>query len=119
MAGLGTLGLGEIGRARAAALASARAAGQDTSLLLIWLDGGPSRMDTCDLKPEAPTDFRGIWNPIKSNVPGVDPRMTFHSHAGRPTPAIDRGHVISELFQGAAAARPKRSVLRSFFLTVR
>jgi len=39
--------------------------------ILIWLDGGPSHLDTFDLKPEAPSEVRGPFKPIKTNVPGM------------------------------------------------
>ncbi|QDT37077.1 DUF1501 domain-containing protein [Stratiformator vulcanicus] len=40
--------------------------------IFINLRGGPSHMDTFDLKPDAPKEFRGEFNPIKTNVPGVE-----------------------------------------------
>ncbi|REJ72449.1 MAG: DUF1501 domain-containing protein [Planctomycetota bacterium] len=70
LAGLGTLGLGDVFRAKAAA--SPAGATKDTSLILIWLDGGPSHMDTYDPKPNAPAEYRGIWRHIPTNVPGFD-----------------------------------------------
>lgn len=69
LAGMGTLGLSDIMRLRAEA---ASGSAKDTSLILIWLDGGPSHMDTYDPKPEAPAEYRGIWNPIPTNVPGIE-----------------------------------------------
>src|SRR5262249_52113148 len=42
------------------------------SAIFINLTGGPSHMDTFDLKPNAPAEFRGQFNPIKTNVPGVE-----------------------------------------------
>src|SRR6185437_8121801 len=41
------------------------------SAILIYLPGGPSHMDMYDLKPDAPKEFRGEFNPIATNVPGV------------------------------------------------
>jgi hypothetical protein len=38
---------------------------------MIYLPGGPSHMDMYDLKPEAPTEYRGEFRPIATNVPGV------------------------------------------------
>jgi hypothetical protein len=49
-------------------------AGNTTSnkaAILIYLPGGPSHMDMYDLKPDAPKEFRGEFNPIQTNVPGV------------------------------------------------
>jgi hypothetical protein len=41
------------------------------SIINVYLGGGPSHMDTFDLKPEAPKEFRGEFNPINTNVPGI------------------------------------------------
>jgi|TARA_B110000495_G_C23004933_1_gene593546 hypothetical protein len=40
--------------------------------IFIELPGGPSHMDTFDLKPNAPSEFRGKFNPIKTNASGVE-----------------------------------------------
>lgn len=40
------------------------------SIINIFLSGGPSHMDTFDLKPNAPKEFRGEFDPIATNVPG-------------------------------------------------
>jgi hypothetical protein len=42
------------------------------SAIFINLTGGPSHMDTFDLKPNAPSEVRGKFNPIKTNVPGIE-----------------------------------------------
>jgi len=42
------------------------------SAIFVNLPGGPSHMDTFDLKPDAPSEFRGTFNPIKTNVPGIE-----------------------------------------------
>ena len=34
--------------------------------------GGPSQLETYDLKPEAPSEYRGPFRPIATNVPGMD-----------------------------------------------
>jgi hypothetical protein len=44
----------------------------DTSVILIWLPGGPPHMETYDLKPDAPSEFRGDFRPIHTVVPGLD-----------------------------------------------
>jgi hypothetical protein len=41
------------------------------SAIFINLQGGPSHMDTFDLKPDAPAEFRGKFNPIDTNVAGI------------------------------------------------
>ncbi|QEL20079.1 DUF1501 domain-containing protein [Limnoglobus roseus] len=41
------------------------------SAIFIYLPGGPSHLDMYDLKPDAPKEIRGEFNPIATNVPGV------------------------------------------------
>jgi hypothetical protein len=38
---------------------------------MIWLRGGPSHIDSYDMKPEAPAEIRGEFRPIPTNVPGI------------------------------------------------
>src|SRR5262249_36064209 len=45
---------------------------RDTAVILIWLDGGPTHMDTYDYKATAPAEYRGPMKVIKTNVPGID-----------------------------------------------
>ena len=42
------------------------------SIIHIYLTGGPTHLDTFDLKPTAPREFRGEFMPISTNVPGVE-----------------------------------------------
>jgi uncharacterized protein (DUF1501 family) len=44
----------------------------DVSLILLFLKGGLSTIDTFDLKPDAPSEFRGDFRPISTNVPGME-----------------------------------------------
>lgn len=46
---------------------------QDTgkSVILLWLDGGPSQFETYDPKPESPSTIRGPWGAIPTNVDGI------------------------------------------------
>src|SRR5215211_7337851 len=39
--------------------------------ILLWMAGGPSHIDTFDLKPDAPVNVRGEFKPIDTSVPGV------------------------------------------------
>ena len=92
VAGMSSVGLADVLRAKAA---SAESSGKkNTSAILIWLDGGPSHLDLYDLKPEAPSEVRGLWRPIPTNVPGFE---------------------ISELFPLQAAVADKFSIVRSLY----
>jgi uncharacterized protein (DUF1501 family) len=89
VAGMAAVGLDGVLRARAAAESRST---KDTSVILLWLDGGPGHMDLYDLKPDAPAEYRGIWKPIRTNVPGFE---------------------ISELFPKQAKVADKFSIVRS------
>ncbi|HLJ10888.1 MAG TPA: DUF1501 domain-containing protein [Planctomycetaceae bacterium] len=71
LAGMASIGLPQILRAKEDS-ANRGVAGKDTSVILLWLDGGPSHMDLYDMKPEAPAEYRGLWNPIRTNVDGFE-----------------------------------------------
>src|ERR1700686_1617294 len=43
-----------------------------TTVILFWMWGGPSHLETYDLKPEAPPEYRGPFRPIHTTVPGLD-----------------------------------------------
>jgi hypothetical protein len=68
---LGGLGLSDLLRSRARAKEAGRIDG-DTSVILIWLQGGPSHMETYDLKPDAPIEYRGECRPISTAAAGLD-----------------------------------------------
>lgn len=42
------------------------------SAVLVFLAGGPSHLDTFDMKPNAPAEYRGQFQPIRTSVPGVE-----------------------------------------------
>lgn len=90
LAGMGAISLSQVMQARQAA--ASQGARKDTSLILIWLDGGPSHHDTYDPKPDAPGEYRGIWRHIPTNVAGMD---------------------LGELFPLQAKVADKFSIIRS------
>src|ERR1700675_3601871 len=49
-----------------------RSLSKDFSVILFWANGGPSHLDTFDLKPAAPSGIRGPFRPIRTNVPGLE-----------------------------------------------
>ena len=71
---MGALGLGsEPGLVRLLQAAETQAAAaQDFSVILLWANGGPSHIDTFDMKPAAPENYRGPFQPIATSVPGLD-----------------------------------------------
>jgi hypothetical protein len=72
MTGLG-LNMADLMRSRALASESKKPTpAKAKSCILIWLDGGPSHLETFDLKPHAPVEIRGEFKPIKTDVPGIE-----------------------------------------------
>ena len=57
---LGGIGLADLYRLRAAASKPEN----DTAVILLWLEGGPSHMETYDMKPDAPVEYRGDFTSI-------------------------------------------------------
>jgi hypothetical protein len=43
----------------------------EPAVIFVWLPGGPPHQDTFDMKPDAPAEYRGAFNPIKTNVNGI------------------------------------------------
>src|SRR5690348_546309 len=76
-AGLFGLTLGDILRLQAASESapdttkSKAGWGGAKSVVLIFLQGGPSHIDIWDPKPEAPSNVRGEFKPLRSKVPGI------------------------------------------------
>jgi hypothetical protein len=65
---------GRTDRTQAATRESAAARssfGRAKSCILLFMWGGPAHQDTFDLKPDAPSEFRGEFSPIRTNVPGI------------------------------------------------
>src|SRR5687767_1732763 len=69
---IGALGLGGLTLPqllRAEATAGVRMSHK--AVIMIFLPGGPSHQDMFDLKPDAPAEYRGEFNPIDTNVSGI------------------------------------------------
>src|SRR5258707_1437519 len=71
--GLGFYGLLLPTRARGGQDPAPRGRPPARSTILVWLSGGASHIDTWDMKPDAPTDFRGEFRPIPTSAPGLLP----------------------------------------------
>ncbi len=81
---LSLLGLGLTQMAGLNALGAVDPNKKDVNCILLMLVGGPSQLDTWDMKPNAPVEIRGPYKPIKTNVPGIEisenfPRMAKHA----------------------------------------
>jgi hypothetical protein len=67
---------------------------RDFSVILLFAAGGPSHLETFDLKPNAPAEYRGPFNPIATSVPGMQ---------------------ICELLPNLAKQAEKFAIVRSLF----
>ncbi len=96
--GLSVFGL-SLSRLLAGEALAANASGQSVghrskrSVILVWQHGGPSQLDTFDMKPDAPAEVRGPYRPVPSALPGLD---------------------VSELCPEQAKVMDKCTVIRSF-----
>jgi hypothetical protein len=62
----------------------AKAAGRkvrEKSVIFIWLPGGLSHLESYDMKPEAPLEYRGILRPMRTNVSGIEVCELLPMHA--------------------------------------
>jgi hypothetical protein len=66
--GLGGLSLAQLMRLEAAGAVKPK----DAAVILLFVHGGPSHLETYDLKPNAPDEIRGPFRPIATNVPGIE-----------------------------------------------
>jgi Protein of unknown function (DUF1501) len=74
--GFGGLSLPSLLRARESS-SRAGTTGKNTSVVWLWLAGGPSQIETFDPKPDAPTDIRSVTGAVKTTLPGVQIGGTF------------------------------------------
>jgi hypothetical protein len=80
-ASLAGLTLPNLLRAEESNRRAGRGAARAKNVIFIWQQGGPPHQDTWDMKPLAPSDMRGEFNPIRTNLPGYTvcellPRMS-------------------------------------------
>lgn len=94
---------------RAEAAATGTADSHEVNCIVIFMLGGPSQLDTWDMKPDAPSEVRGPFRPIETNVSGIRiseifPRMARHADkyalvrsAHHNAPAVhDTGHQLMQ-----------------------
>ncbi len=94
--GLGLLGVhGLAGQAQAtpAAQLNDSGFGRAKRLIFIFMWGGPSHVDTFDMKPHAPAEIRGTFEPIATSAPGIQ----ICEHFQRLAPLMDRVAIVRSL----------------------
>jgi hypothetical protein len=88
--GAGLLGLSLPRLLEAEAAGSQGPAGRAKSVIFLFLFGGPSQLETFDMKPEAPAEIRGPYQPIASRTPG----LRICEHLSRSAAVSDKFAVI-------------------------
>src|SRR3954468_23180020 len=79
LSAFGSLLLPALYRMQAGAAQEAR--GERTAVILVWLRGGASHLDLYDPKPDAPSEYRGPFQPIATRTPGLRPTELLPEHA--------------------------------------
>ena len=69
LVGFSGLSLGQFYRLHAHA--NAEKSSPRTAIIMVWLRGGASHLETFDPKPQAPSEYRGPFKPIATNVTGI------------------------------------------------
>jgi len=80
---LGSLALAGTGLTGIPGLAGTLAREEEPAVIFVWLPGGPAHLDTFDMKPHAPAEYRGEFKPIKTTVSGIDVCELLPLHAAR------------------------------------
>jgi Protein of unknown function (DUF1501) len=69
---VGAFGLGGLTLADVLRLRGETNSTKPRAVIMVCLAGGPSHLEMYDMKPNASTDYRGEFKPIRTNVPGFD-----------------------------------------------
>ena len=96
---LSCLGLGLSQMFGLKALGAVDTAKSDVNCIMLMLVGGPSQLDTWDMKPNAPVEIRGPYKPIKTNVAGIEISENFPRMAKN----ADKYALIRSVYHTAAA----------------
>src|SRR5690606_37283635 len=91
--GASGLTLSNLLRAESIAEAAGQPVKKDTSVIILWMRGGPSQLDMWDMKPEAPVEIRGEFAPIATKAPGIQISELLPLSAER----MDRWSIIRSL----------------------
>ena len=108
--GLGGLSLTDLLRAEA----TSGKTGQQKSVVMIYLPGGPTQHETFDPKPDAPRGIRGSYKPISTKIPGVQycellPKLSAMADrfsVVRSLVGMDNRHESFQCYTGHSGGRP-------------
>ena len=104
MAGMGGLTLPGLLRARAEASAVGRPIASGKSVILLWMAGGPSQIDTWDPKPDRPYENRGPFGVTRTKLPGV----VICEHLPKQAAMLDKFTIIRSVDARKSNHEPNR-----------
>ena len=124
---VGSLGFGGLTLANlmAARAAETSAVKRDTSVVWLWLNGGPTHIETFDPKMDAPVEFRSVTGEVKTNQPGLTlggnfekmatlaDKMTFVRSFTVPTSSHNRAAYFVNTGHNQGADRPSLGSITS------
>jgi len=93
---MGGLSLPQILRAEAASPTAQNHSRSHKAVIMIYLSGGPSHQDMYDLKMDSPREIRGSFQPISTNVAGIE----ICEHMPRLAKMMDKFAIIRSLYGG-------------------
>ncbi|HEX3149289.1 MAG TPA: DUF1501 domain-containing protein [Gemmataceae bacterium] len=116
--GLAGLTLADLYRIEARANVPSR---RPKSIIYVVLSGGLSHIDSWDLKPDAPSEFRGDFKPMRTKVPGIDICEHFPRQAAmmdrlalvRGVRSVENDHFLSEVYSGLSRTSGHRPAFGS------
>ncbi len=106
LAGMAGLSLPDLLKAQTAAVKNGVAMPSNKSVILLWMTGGPSHIDTWDPKPDAPRGIRGPFDTISTKIPGVH----ICEHLPRQAAMLDKLTEVGPMY--AALARGLKGFMR-------
>ena len=98
IAGVGSLNLANVLRLQSSAASPQRTTLPETSLIILWQDGGPSQFETFDPKPEATAEIRGDLGSIATRQTGIQ----FCDVLPRLAALADRFTILRSLTQASS-----------------
>lgn len=93
----------------AAPLFGSKAASRDVSVIMLWMDGGPSHIDTFDPKPEADVAIRGPFGAMETNVAGI----RISEHLPKLAARMDKIAILRGVSHGDGSHERARHYLRT------
>jgi hypothetical protein len=108
---LGGVTLANLFRRQAVAAPNARRP-SSTAVIQLFLGGGPSQLDTFDLKPNAPADIRGEFHEISTSVPGI----RICEHLPRLAGVMDKFSVVRSVTHDSSSHLPSSHLMQTGYL---